>query len=158
MEPSTPVAIALGSNLGDRAAHLTRAMDRLAASVSDLRRSRFIETAPVGVPDSQPPYLNAVVVGTCALPARALLDRLLEIEREQGRTRAFQNAARTLDLDLILYGTLICDEPGLVVPHPRFRDRRFVLAPLAEVAGEWLDPVTGLTISALLRRLPPARA
>ena len=99
-----------------------------------------------------------MVVGTCQLPARTLLEHLLALERDQGRTRAFPNAARTLDLDLILYGSLVCDEPGLVVPHPRFRERRFVLAPLAEVAGDWVDPVTGLTISALLRRLPPARA
>ncbi len=88
-----------------------------------------------------------------ALGPRALLDALLQIERECGRTRPRPGAARTLDLDLILYGGSTISESGLEVPHPRFRERRFVLEPLAEVAGEWVDPVTGRSVSALLRRL-----
>lgn len=151
-----PVAVALGSNQGDRQSHLDYAVVRLATVLSHLRQSHVIETAPEGVPDEQPPYLNAVVVGECRLPPRALLARLLTIEQERGRERAFRYAARTLDLDLVLYGGLVLDEEGLQVPHPRFRERRFVLAPLAELAGEWTDPVTGLSISALLRRLPPS--
>ena len=83
-----------------------------------------------------------------------LLAALLAIERERGRSVPHRHAARTLDLDLILYGDWVVNEPGLAVPHPRFRERRFVLAPLAEVAGEWVDPVTGKTVSALLRSLP----
>jgi 2-amino-4-hydroxy-6-hydroxymethyldihydropteridine diphosphokinase len=88
-------------------------------------------------------------VGDTALSARELLDQLLAIERERGRERPFPGAPRTLDLDLILYGNQVVDEPGLVVPHPRFRQRRFVLEPLAEVAPDLIDPLTGQTVQAL---------
>jgi len=154
--PRVPVAIALGSNLGDREGHMGFAVERLRPHLAGLRSSTFVETAPEGVPDIQPSFLNGVVVGDADLSPRALLDLLLDLERQRGRERAHRYAARTLDLDLVLYGDLVIDEPGLVVPHPRFRERRFVLAPLAEVAGEWVDPVTSLTISALLRRLGPS--
>lgn len=95
------------------------------------------------------------MVGDTDLPARALLDRLLAIERDDGRERPAPGAARTLDLDLILYGSERVVEPGLVVPHPRFRERLFVLEPLAEVAPDWIDPVSGEAVSALLRRAQP---
>jgi len=149
----SPVALALGSNLGDRRAHLMWAVDRLGAVLSGLRASFFIETEPVDVPGPQPPYLNAAVVGKTALDPRALLATLLALERERGRERVTPRAPRTLDLDLILYGDRVIDEPGLVVPHPGFRDRRFVLEPLSEVAGEWIDPGTGLSIQALYDRV-----
>jgi 2-amino-4-hydroxy-6-hydroxymethyldihydropteridine diphosphokinase len=90
-------------------------------------------------------------VGQTALAPRQLLDELLRIEREQGRVRPHAGAARTLDLDLILYGDEIIDEPGLQVPHPRFRERLFVLEPLAELAPDWVDPLTRLTVSELLQ-------
>ena len=93
--------------------------------------------------------LNAAAVGQTTLSARALLEALLELERQLGRTRPFPGAARTLDLDLILYGDAVIDEPGLLVPHPRFRERAFVLLPLTEVAGDWIDPVTGRTVGEL---------
>lgn len=143
------VAIALGSNLGDRAAHLDFAVTRLAQSIQDLRVSRYYETQPVDVPDAQPPFLNAACVGDTTLSARELLTMLHAIEAERGRERPFQNAARTLDLDLILFGSEVIDEPGLVVPHPRFRERRFVLEPLAGIAPDLVDPVTGSTVAAL---------
>ena len=88
-------------------------------------------------------------MGDTALSARELLDQLLAIERERGRERPFPGAPRTLDLDLILYGNQVVDEPGLVVPHPRFRQRRFVLEPLAEVAPDLIDPLTSQTVQAL---------
>jgi 2-amino-4-hydroxy-6-hydroxymethyldihydropteridine diphosphokinase len=91
-------------------------------------------------------------VGDTSLPAGQLLERLLNIEREDGRERPAPGAARTLDLDLILYGGERLDEPGLVVPHPRFRERLFVLEPLAELEPDWIDPVSGATISVLLQR------
>jgi len=147
------VALSLGSNLGDRIAHLDYAVTRLHDLLRGLRVSRYRDTAPVGVAGPQPLYLNAAAVGATRLPPRDLLDQLLEIEGERGRERPFPSAPRTLDLDLILYGGLVIDEPGLVVPHPRFRERRFVLEPLAEIAPDLVDPVTGTTIGQLLARL-----
>jgi len=102
------------------------------------------------VPSAQPRYLNGVVVGETELSARELLDRLLAIEAAAGRTRPGPMAPRTLDLDLILFGDKKIEEPGLLVPHPRFRERLFVLEPLAEVAPEWIDPATGSRITDLL--------
>jgi 2-amino-4-hydroxy-6-hydroxymethyldihydropteridine diphosphokinase len=146
--------IAIGSNLGDRAAAIAFAVDRLGALLSELTLSGTIETEPDGEGlQDQPLYLNAVVVGETALTARALLGRLLDIEREFGRTRPAPGAARTLDLDLVLLGDQIVEEPGLALPHPRFRQRFFVLGPLAELAPDLRDPVTGLTVSELLRAL-----
>jgi 2-amino-4-hydroxy-6-hydroxymethyldihydropteridine diphosphokinase len=147
------VAIALGSNLGDRRAHLDFAVSRLESFLDNLHVSRYRDTDPVGVPDDQPLFLNAAAVGTTAMNARALLESLLAIESERGRERPFPGAARTLDLDLVLAGDVVMNEPDLVVPHPRFRDRRFVLEPLAEIAPDLVDPVTGLTAVDLLRRL-----
>lgn len=144
-----PVAIALGSNLGDRQAHLQYAIARLHTLLDGLRVSTIYETEAEAVGD-QPPFLNAVVIGATGLDAATLLHRLQAIEAERGRTRPWPGAARTLDLDLILYGDRIIDEPGLVVPHPRFRQRRFVIEPLAELAPGWRDPVTGRTVGELV--------
>jgi 2-amino-4-hydroxy-6-hydroxymethyldihydropteridine diphosphokinase len=146
-------AISLGSNLGDRRAHLDYAVSRLRHLFTNLRVSRYQDTDPVGVPDHQPLFLNAAAVGETALGARDLLDALLAVERERGRERPFPGAARTLDLDLVLYGSLVTDEPGLIVPHPRFRERLFVLGPLAEIAPDLVDPVTGSSVAELLAQL-----
>jgi 2-amino-4-hydroxy-6-hydroxymethyldihydropteridine diphosphokinase len=148
----TPVAIALGSNLGDREANLAFGLSALPGFITNLRQSRWRDTAPVGVPPDHPRYLNGVVVGETSLTAREVLDRLLAIEDAAGRTRPAPLAPRTLDLDLILFGGKKIEEPGLAVPHPRFRERLFVLEPLAEVAPDWIDPVTGLSISDLLQQ------
>jgi 2-amino-4-hydroxy-6-hydroxymethyldihydropteridine diphosphokinase len=147
------VAIAMGSNLGDRRAYLDSALDALAIDLDQIKSSSFLETQPVGVSEEHGPYLNAAVTGTTQLSARDLLDRLLEIEEEQGRVRPYPMAPRTLDLDLILYGDSVIEEAGLSIPHPRFRAREFVLRPLAEIAPEMVDPVTGRTMAQLLRIL-----
>ncbi len=149
----TLAAIALGSNLGDRAAQLDAAVARLGSVLSDLRVSRYHETAPVDVPGRQRPFLNAAAVGSTTLSARALLDRLLAIEHAQGRARPYRHAPRTLDLDLILFGDAVVSEPGLIVPHPEFRTRRFVLEPLAEIGANLIDPVTSLSVGDLLARV-----
>ena len=146
---SIPVAIALGSNLGDRLGHLHWAIQQLRADLADLRVSTIIETAPVDVPDEQPPFLNAVVIGRYDKTADELLHCLHVLEAAQGRRRTHARAARTLDLDLILFGDLVINKPGLEVPHPRFRERQFVLEPLAEIAADWIDPVSGKTIQEL---------
>ena len=149
----TRVAIALGSNLGSREGHLHAAIVALGPFIHHLRVSTFHDTAPVGV-GPQPTFLNAAAVGETSLDARALLETLLGIERDLGRERPFPGAPRTLDLDLILYADAIIDEaPSLMVPHPRFRERRFVLEPLSEIAPDWRDPVTGRTVEELLRNL-----
>ncbi|MFI4998109.1 MAG: 2-amino-4-hydroxy-6-hydroxymethyldihydropteridine diphosphokinase [Hyphomicrobiales bacterium] len=146
-------AVALGSNVGDRFAHLDHGVARLQTILSDLRVSQIRETVPVGAPGPQSLYLNAVAIGQTALSPGELLDALLAIEQERGRERPFPNAARTLDLDLILLGPAVVDQPALIVPHPRFRERRFVLEPLAELAPDMRDPVTGLSVAELLGRL-----
>ena len=149
-----PVAISLGSNLGDRNAALDFAIERLGHLLSDLRISHVVETEPQGEGlGDQPLFLNAIAVGRTALNPRELLNALLQIERDFGRERPSRNAPRTLDLDLVLFGNQVLDEPGLQVPHPRFRERFFVLGPLAEVAADWTDPVTGRRVAELLRTL-----
>ena len=148
MDGITRVAIALGSNVGEREATLHAAVAALGAFIHNLHVSSLYETPYVGA-ERQPPVLNAAIVGDTSIPAHPLLERLLAIEQQFGRTRPYGGAPRTLDLDLILYGSSVIDEPGLVVPHPRFRGRRFVLEPLAEIASDWRDPVTGKTVGEL---------
>lgn len=111
------------------------------------------ETEPVGVVGAQSRFLNAAAVGTTMLSPFDLLQALMAIEAGRGRERPHPNAARTLDLDVILYGDRIIRQPDLVVPHPRFRERLFVLEPLAEVGSSLVDPVTQLTVAELLARL-----
>jgi 2-amino-4-hydroxy-6-hydroxymethyldihydropteridine diphosphokinase len=152
------VAIALGSNLGDREAAFRFAVAAVAEFISDSRISHFIETDPEGEgQEHQPRYLNAVLVGETSLGARELLNRLLAIEQAYGRERPYPGAPRTLDLDLILLGHVVEGATDLQVPHPRFRERSFVLQPLAEIAPNIIDPVTGLTATELLTQLTTKR-
>jgi 2-amino-4-hydroxy-6-hydroxymethyldihydropteridine diphosphokinase len=140
--------IGLGSNLGDREETIRRAVELL----GNARISTLIETEPWGYAD-QPLFLNAVAELETDEPPRALLARLLEIERELGRTRdGPRYGPRTIDLDLLLYGDDRLDEPGLGLPHPRLHERAFVLEPLAELAPELVVPGFG-PVKALLSRL-----
>ena len=125
--------LALGSNLGDRWSHLRRAV----AAIPDLvRTSPVYETAPVGGPAGQGPFLNAVVELDTELSARELLDVCRRLEEEAGRVRAETFGPRTLDADVLLVGDSVVDEPDLVVPHPRMWQRPFVLVPLAQLAAD----------------------
>lgn len=150
--------VALGSNLGAREQHLARARQGLQDLLDHFHASRVIETRPVGVSSPQGPFLNQVAIGETDRPAHEVLAFLLDLERQAGRERPFAMAPRTLDLDLILYGNQVIHEAGLDVPHPRFRERAFVLDPLAELAPGLVDPVSGQTMTQLrdaLRGLSP---
>lgn len=134
-----PVALALGSNVGDRLANLRFAAAELRRLLDPLTLSGVYETVPRYEPD-QPDFLNACATGRTRLSARQLLSELQHIERLGGRRRGPRNGPRTLDLDLLLYGGAVIEEPDLVVPHPRLHERAFVLKPLREIAGFWVVP------------------
>ena len=125
------VVIALGSNRGDRRWYLRRAVDALRGVISVVRVSSIIETDPVDAPP--PKFLNMVVVGYTDLSPEALLDTLLEIEARLGRRRTTRNAPRVIDLDLILHSAHRRRGARLTLPHPRYRERDFVMRPLREV-------------------------
>ncbi len=146
--------VGLGANLGEREATLQRAVELLAEEpeIEVVSTSELRETDPVGVVD-QPRFLNGAVGLETSLSARELLDALLRVERILGRVRAGPRwGARTVDLDLLLYGDEVVDEPGLHVPHPRLHERRFALEPLAELDPGLVVPGQG-RVSALLARL-----
>ncbi|MFW6125460.1 MAG: 2-amino-4-hydroxy-6-hydroxymethyldihydropteridine diphosphokinase [Pirellulales bacterium] len=154
----TTCLIGLGANLGDRRRALDRAVELLEQrdDVRVLARSRWHETAPVGGPVGQEPFLNGAVVLTTRLEPEALLAVLRRIESALGRRRAVRWGPRALDLDLLIYGDLIRRTPSLTLPHPRMAWRRFVLEPAAEVAAEMMHPTTGWTIAQLLEHLNTA--
>lgn len=146
--------VGVGTNLGDRWAHLALAGRALAAAprVAVLRASRVLDTAPLGPP--QPRFLNAALELETSLPPRQLLALLQATERQALRRPAIRWGPRSLDLDLLLAGDLELREPGLVVPHPGIASRRFVLAPLAELCPALEVPGTGRTVAALLAAAP----
>jgi pantoate--beta-alanine ligase len=148
--------IGLGSNLGERAGNLLQAIDELrrCPGVAVSRTSSLIETSPVGGPPNQQNYFNAAAVIETELPPREVLSILLGIERMLGRVRNECCGPRTIDLDLLLYDQAVLESPELTLPHPRLHQRRFALAPAAEVAGNWRHPTSGQTIAALLAALP----
>jgi len=148
--------IALGGNLGNRLATLRRAVARLRAEpcIRLLRTSSFYETAPVGGPPGQQPYLNAVAEVETTLPPDRLLQSLLDIEVEFGRQRSERNAPRTLDLDVLLYDDLVRRDADPLLPHPRMLERHFVMVPLAQIAPDLRHPSFAASISQLSQRLP----
>lgn len=135
MSPTiSTVAIALGANLGDRALTMRRAIHELRTIVHIVRVSSFVETEPVDAPPGSPRFLNAVVVGYTSLAPMELLEAMQAIEAKLGRRRArVRNAPRTIDLDLIFHGAHRARTPRLTLPHPRYRQREFVMRPLREV-------------------------
>lgn len=139
------VYIGVGANLGDREATIRTALDRLDAEeeIEVVRVSSLRETDPVGYVD-QPRFLNGAAALETDLPPRELLERMLAVERELGRVRDGPRfGPRTIDLDLLLYGDAVVDEPGLLIPHPRMAERAFVLEPLAELDPELVVPGLG---------------
>ena len=148
--------IALGSNLGDRLANLVAGVDGLRATdgVEVIAVSPLYETAPVGGPENQGPYLNAALVADTTLTAPALLRRLHELEATRERQRIEHWGPRTLDLDLLVHGDLISEDPRVEVPHPRMHQRRFVMVPAVDIAPDMVHPRLGRTMRELLADLP----
>lgn len=144
----------LGSNLGNRAALLAAARTQLAATAGNITAaSALYETAAWGRED-QPAFLNQALAIRTTLPAEQLLAQCLAAEHLAGRERRERWGSRTLDVDILLYGDAIIDEPGLAIPHPRLAERRFALTPLAEIAGTLRHPQRNLTVAELLARCP----
>lgn len=140
------VLLAFGSNLGDRQRTIESAWHDLAAMVEAVQLSGFYETKPVGGPPGQPDFLNAAGWIRTDLPPLELLKLLQEIEHRYGRVRTERWGARTLDIDLLLYGTAVIETPELTVPHPEMLRRRFVLEPATEIAAEMVHPISGQTV------------
>jgi 2-amino-4-hydroxy-6-hydroxymethyldihydropteridine diphosphokinase len=156
MTPLHMVYVGLGSNLGDRAGHLRHALGRLGALPATrlVAVSEFLETEPVG-PVAQGAFLNAAAAIETAFSGRELLGHIHAIERERGRDRAAEErwGPRTLDVDILLFGDQVIDEPGLTIPHPRLHERMFALEPLAAIAPEVVVPTLGRRVSVLLGEL-----
>jgi len=146
------VFLALGANVGDPARQIRDAVLRLGNHVEVVGVSSLYRSEPVGYLD-QPDFLNAVVEVRSELTPRELLEMTQAMEEAAGRHRPFAGAPRTLDIDIVLYGDLRMHEPDLDIPHPRWKERAFVLWPLVEIAPDVVDPDTGLAVRALCAAL-----
>jgi 2-amino-4-hydroxy-6-hydroxymethyldihydropteridine diphosphokinase len=147
------VYLSIGSNVGDREAHLREAITRMGVEGRLLAVSSMYETEPVEFTD-QPWFLNcAIAIETSETPEK-LVAALLRIEREMGRKRTQKKGPRTIDLDILLFGDLILNSPDLTIPHPAMHERRFVLEPMAEIAPEVAHPVLKKTVRKFLEELP----
>lgn len=153
--PSHLAYIALGANLGDRERNIRDAIDCLRRDprINVVKVSSLIENPAVGGPPDSPAFLNGVAEIQTTLEPWQLLQTLLAVERQLGRERHLQWEARTIDLDLLLFGNRIMRESDLIVPHPRMHQRRFVLQPLAEIAPELRHPESGMTVARMLAEL-----
>ncbi len=151
------VLISIGSNLGSRLPNCVKGLKRLnSLGIKVERASPWFLSEPLGPP--QPWFINGAALISTPLSPPTLLTRLQEVEEEMGRRGKGKGTPRTLDLDIILYGDMVMDSEWLTLPHPRFRERRFVLEPLAAIAPRVKDPITGLRIGELLEICPdPSR-
>ena len=154
---SHTVILALGTNLGDKEQNLQTAIRLLWRQLHNIQASPLYDTEPWGITD-QPSFLNQVIMGTTTQSPFALLRFLLEIEQEMGRERIVRFGPRLIDLDIIFYDNLILSSYELTIPHPRMTERAFVLAPLADIAPNWVHPRLGCTVKQLLSRVDASTA
>jgi 2-amino-4-hydroxy-6-hydroxymethyldihydropteridine diphosphokinase len=153
---NSTVYLSLGSNIGDRAENLNAAIDRLRSVGEIVQVSSFYETEPVEFA-AQAWFLNCVIALDTEKTPQELLASILDIEQQMGRRRAQKKGPRVIDIDILLFGNLIVDEPGLTIPHPAMHERRFVLEPLAEIAPDVRHPALDRTIQELRDALPPGQ-
>jgi 2-amino-4-hydroxy-6-hydroxymethyldihydropteridine diphosphokinase len=145
--------LALGSNMGDRQAHLRAALEGLSRlGIRTVRSASLYATEPKGFLD-QPWFLNTVIEVVTALEPRDLMHACLQVEESRQRRRDLPDRPRTLDIDIILFGDRIVESKEVTIPHPRYRERRFVLEPLAEIASDVVDPVSRLSVGELLEQV-----
>lgn len=150
----TKVYLALGSNVGDSRAHISKAIELLKPYVEDIKTAPLYRSKAAGYTD-QPDFLNTAAVGETKLEPHELLKALKDIEQQIGRTTTFHWGPREIDIDIIFYGDTVLDSPELTIPHDAFRERAFVLQPLVDLEPELVDPASGLSVSLLLKALPP---
>jgi 2-amino-4-hydroxy-6-hydroxymethyldihydropteridine diphosphokinase len=143
------VYLALGTNLGDRRANLQAAMDSFAPEIKILSESKVYETAPWGYAD-QPPFLNMAVKAETDLEALALLAHLKQLEAKLGREKTFRWGPRLIDMDILFYDDLVFQSESLTIPHPHLHERAFVIVPLADIAPDFVHPVSKRTVRELL--------
>jgi len=151
------VYLSLGSNVGDRAANLNTAIDRLRSLGTVLQVSSFYETEPVEF-TAQPWFLNCVVELNTEKTPEDLMAAILAVEQQMGRTRTQKKGPRSIDIDILLFGDSIVETKGVTIPHPALQERRFVLEPLAEIAPDVQHPLLKQTIRELRDALPPGQA
>jgi 2-amino-4-hydroxy-6-hydroxymethyldihydropteridine diphosphokinase len=151
------VYLSLGSNLGDREANLRTAIEKLKEIGNPIAVSFFYEAEPVEVSGTQPWFLNCAVKFDTEKMPRQLIAAILGIEQEMGRQRKQQKGPRTIDIDILLFGSSVIEIPSLTIPHPKLHQRRFVLEPLAEIAPDARHPVFKRTIRELRDALPPGQ-
>jgi 2-amino-4-hydroxy-6-hydroxymethyldihydropteridine diphosphokinase len=148
------VYLALGSNVGDSPAHIVQAVKLLGASIRQIKQAPVYVSKAVGYTE-QPDFFNTAVSGQTDLSPEALLKFIAEVERQVGRTAGFHWGPREIDIDVIFYDDLVQQTKKLTIPHPRLRERDFVLQPLYDLDPSLADPVSGQTVEALLAQISP---